>query len=1137
MKLRKDNISPLEIRVSKIRPVTRLGLIPFFLSRYRLPLTGKAIDAMMSVKGHRPLYTHMFNIVRIVVGKVTPNWVRLIVVMMRKASLVYKMQGAPGYVKYLKSCSVLVQQIVASHKIHDLAAIGPRVSRSKSGLPRIIPCSFRKRIIQGDYILIRLVLSIFALFRVVIYTTPPKLSTITNPRSTSFSLETDLYSFIPRALRALVGRSYPSLREVPIFNIFSASPSSRRKFDEFSTHPRAVLRSMIELVRDPTIFPALKRLCDKVGSYDIQSIFKDIFRALIHLEGFGLSSVKSKYYPNIGNTDLGKIGLKQEAAGKVRVFAMVDAITQWILKALHQWIFSILKRIPMDGTFDQLRPLKSFTGGPLYSFDLSAATDRLPLTFQIEILRHLFGSAFAQDWATVLVDRSYTVKYWDKSISEDHIQVSKLRYAVGQPMGALSSWGMLALTHHVIVQIAAIRAGCFPFNGYALLGDDIVIWNSPVAKSYLQIMKGLGLEVNLSKSILSPKGGGLEFAKRTIIYREGTSYDVSPTPLKEYSAALETSASFVMLCRKYKLSNSVIKSLLGLGYKSSSSKRWKLLQIALQSPMTALEFKELILDFLESRSSDRSEVQFRSTNLALIDMAKVTLKRVVEESKKIEKLQSWFSLGAIFDYIPYGNILKMKGIVELSHFREKFSTPIPPLKENLSFFEKQYYSTIYSIDAKIRTAIASAHYKKYDGIISDLKVMIGELEALHDFSIIFDPEVDEDYTEGLLQSNISTMIYWCDIFFNHEEELSRMQGEQLVSPAPLNEETSPRSRELSRLSLLWKRWANALQFNEDNNLSQSSILPIHSVFNFFKTLSRASKTPRNMFLRRTIFSRINPIRIIPYLLGTNSWLLKITALFGILSIDGIVMMLLWVGIGLSAIFIHSLFQFFWSDMTPTEVTSLAGTLILNWIVFTGEYFGFDTSLVPSYDDSFESVGVWKNLAFYFKIFIGYFLISFFNHAAEIMHAAYPLFTDPSLNVGFLPALIGVMTGSVYVILWLPIKITSDALMTLDWSALFFGGVAGEIISWPGSFIGFCSTFLSTAAPQILLGLVLCMKETIISILFLPVDLGLILLNQVNPFPFLGWPASTWAFRHPIDSAVGLITFAFLYWVIRILFGF
>jgi len=32
-----------------------------------------------------------------------------------------------------------------------------------------------------------------------------------------------------------------------------------------------------------------------------------------------------------------------------------------------------------------------------------------------------------------------------------------LRYAVGQPMGALSSFNMLAVTHHFIIQLSYIR--------------------------------------------------------------------------------------------------------------------------------------------------------------------------------------------------------------------------------------------------------------------------------------------------------------------------------------------------------------------------------------------------------------------------------------------------------------------------------------------------------------------------------------------------------------------------------------------------------------------------------------------------------------------------------------------------------
>jgi len=85
-------------------------------------------------------------------------------------------------------------------------------------------------------------------------------------------------------------------------------------------------------------------------------------------------------------------------------------------------------------------------------------------------------------------------------------------------MGALSSWAMLALTHHLIVQFAcrAVRPG-FPeawYDNYELLGDDIVIFDEDVAHSYLSVMEGLGVGINLAKSVVAKKRA-FEFAKVT----------------------------------------------------------------------------------------------------------------------------------------------------------------------------------------------------------------------------------------------------------------------------------------------------------------------------------------------------------------------------------------------------------------------------------------------------------------------------------------------------------------------------------------------------------------------------------------------------------------------------------------------
>jgi hypothetical protein len=90
----------------------------------------------------------------------------------------------------------------------------------------------------------------------------------------------------------------------------------------------------------------------------------------------------------------------------------------------------------------------------------------------------------------------------------------KFKYAVGQPMGAYSSWAMLALSHHVLVQISARRAGMSNFRDYAILGDDIVIRNKRVSDEYMLIMNDLGVSINLSKSVIA--SGFAEFAKRWV---------------------------------------------------------------------------------------------------------------------------------------------------------------------------------------------------------------------------------------------------------------------------------------------------------------------------------------------------------------------------------------------------------------------------------------------------------------------------------------------------------------------------------------------------------------------------------------------------------------------------------------------
>lgn len=157
-------------------------------------------------------------------------------------------------------------------------------------------------------------------------------------------------------------------------------------------------------------------------------------------------------------------------------------------------------------------------------------------------------------------------------------------------MGALSSWAMLALTHHMMVALAAHRAGFAygKFTDYAVLGDDIVIANGKVAREYLNICAEIGVKVGIHKSLIS-RNGVLEFAKRYFV----NGVDCSAIPLVEVASATRSVSAVLELSRKYNLTYPQLCSVLGAGYKALGrltsyardiSPRWRHLGILYYSP-------------------------------------------------------------------------------------------------------------------------------------------------------------------------------------------------------------------------------------------------------------------------------------------------------------------------------------------------------------------------------------------------------------------------------------------------------------------------------------------------------------------------------------------------------------------------
>lgn len=90
---------------------------------------------------------------------------------------------------------------------------------------------------------------------------------------------------------------------------------------------------------------------------------------------------------------LRKFSIVHDPEGKERVIAIADYWSQSALKPLHDKIFKILRSVHGDMTFSQLSPSRTLPStGPYYSLDLSAATDRFPIDFQVMVVKAITGS-------------------------------------------------------------------------------------------------------------------------------------------------------------------------------------------------------------------------------------------------------------------------------------------------------------------------------------------------------------------------------------------------------------------------------------------------------------------------------------------------------------------------------------------------------------------------------------------------------------------------------------------------------------------------------------------------------------------------------------------------------------------------
>jgi len=123
-----------------------------------------------------------------------------------------------------------------------------------------------------------------------------------------------------------------------------------------------------------------------------------------------------------------KLSTFADSEGKTRVVAIGDYWSQTVLRPLHDMTYRLLRTISSDQTFNQSQGIgSSLLGKVCFCFDLTAFTDRFPITLVKVLLSELVDNAYAEAWENVMVGYSFDYNN------------SKYSYSVGNPMGFYTS--------------------------------------------------------------------------------------------------------------------------------------------------------------------------------------------------------------------------------------------------------------------------------------------------------------------------------------------------------------------------------------------------------------------------------------------------------------------------------------------------------------------------------------------------------------------------------------------------------------------------------------------------------------------------------------------------------------------------
>jgi hypothetical protein len=235
-----------------------------------------------------------------------------------------------------------------------------------------------------------------------------------------------------------------------------------------------------------------------------RSIFEPLLAGFESRKGFlnNLDSSRSSEIPHVGN-----IAFIQEPGGKLRSVASPFRLLQEALRPFGDKLYQAARKMPWDCTHDQSAAfdpirLSLKQGKPVYSVDLSSATDFFPLEIQAECIRSIVGPSNSN-----LVDLWVELSRGTWFLPDK----STIRWSRGQPLGMYPSFAAFTITHGMLLKSLLNRR----WNGeFFVVGDDVTILDDELASKYFRTLDEIGCPYSTDKTLQSEKIA--EFAGKVI---------------------------------------------------------------------------------------------------------------------------------------------------------------------------------------------------------------------------------------------------------------------------------------------------------------------------------------------------------------------------------------------------------------------------------------------------------------------------------------------------------------------------------------------------------------------------------------------------------------------------------------------